>query len=146
MRQSLRLASLLLATVALAAGFAACSGTPRSANATRPYPAAKGQGDVLDIQVIRRGTEIELTNTSARALGPGTLWLNRRFAKPLPGMPVGERMTLDLYDFLDEHGRAFRGGGFFAKEPPQKLVLAQYELAEPADAKVLGLLVVGQSD
>lgn len=140
------LARGLLACV-LAAGLAGCAsgGKPQDA---REYPAALRQKAVLDIQVLRRGTRIELANTSSRAFGPSTLWLNRYFAKDIEGFAVGQTLDLDLEQFRDEHGDAFRAGGFFAAEPPKRIVMAQIQTRPPSgEAELFGLVVVrGEGD
>jgi len=116
------------------------------ANAT-PYPSHLRQGETLDIQVIREGTKIRLTNTTARPYGASRIWINRWFSHPLDGLEVGEEVTLSLYDFRDEFGDAFRGGGFFATEDPDAVVRAQLEMMEvdeegSLERRLLGLVVV----
>lgn len=106
------------------------------------YPAALPRADALDIQVIRRGTKIELTNTSARRFGESTMWLNQRYGLGIKGMEVGETVTLPLGDFLDEYSQKFRAGGFFATKRPEKVALA--ELA--TETEVVGLVVIGGRD
>lgn len=104
------------------------------------------RGPTLDIQVFRRQTEIELTNTTARSFGPSTLWLNARFSRPIDGFAVGQTLLLKLSDFKDEFGDSFRGGGFLATERPERLALAEIQ---PGDAKppaMLGLVVVGEEE
>lgn len=148
--------------------------------AGRTYPEDLRQEKVLDVQVFRRTTEIEFTNTTDRPLGPGTLWLNKRFSAPIgvigvgqkarvplngktddrdgaterneqgsavPTIAIGDTCTLELTDTHDEFGDTFRAGGFFAAEPPQRLVLVQVE--QPGDdgkPHMLGLIVVNSTD
>lgn len=102
------------------------------------YPAAGRRTETLDIHVIRRGTRIELTNTTARAFGPGTLWLNGYWGRRIDGLAVGQTLDLPLDEFRDEYGGAFRGGGFFAREKPDRIVLAELEHG----GVLLGLVVV----
>ena len=45
----------------------------------------------------------------------------------IEGLAVGETLELDLREFKDQFGSAFRAGGFFASERPQRLVLLQIE-------------------
>lgn len=109
----------------------------------RPYPANALQTETLDIQAFRRDKTIQFTNTTARVLPPGTLWLNARFSRPFPGAAVGENIELPLESFRDEFGDPFRPGGFFASEAPDRLVLAQLEGPPTADrTTMLGLIVV----
>lgn len=104
------------------------------------YPAELPRTGTLDIQVIRRGTEIQLTNTTARRFGESTLWLNERFGRRIDGLKVGEVLTLPLGGFLDEYSQKFRAGGFFATQDPDRLALAELETA----SEVVGLVVVGE--
>lgn len=132
----MRIASLLLVCVACALG--ACGGTPRIVPGP-VYPASAARTGTVDIQVIRRGSKIQLTNTTARAFGPATLWLNERYARPIDGLAVGQELTLPLGEFLDEFSQKFRAGGFFATQNPERLALAELE----TEGKVVGLIVVG---
>ena len=110
----------------------------------RPYPGSLAQQGNVNIQVVRQTTTVELTNTTARAYGPSTLWLNGRFSRPIEELKVGQTLTLSMKEFRDEHGDAFRHGGFFATETPDRLVLAQIETKD-AEGKpeLIGLVVVG---
>jgi len=113
----------------------------------RPFPQHLPQEEVLDIQVIRGPeTTITLTNTTARSFGPSTLWLNGRFGRPIEGFVPGETLTLDLYDFRDEFGEVFRGGGFFATKRPEQVVHAQLETLVDGESVLVGLVVVGQDE
>lgn len=133
----------ICACAMLAAGLAACSSAPKAVDYARAYPPALKQSETLDIQVFRREKRIELTNTTARAFGPSTLWLNAWFSRPIKGLAVGETLDLPLSEFRDENSEAFRGGGFFAAEAPEKLVLAQLETTGAEGKPVLfGLVVV----
>ncbi len=136
----------VLSTLTLALFLAACSGVPAPVPYARPYPAIK-QSQTLNIQVFRTTKHLELTNTSARAFGPSTLWLNARFSRPIDGLGVGQSLKLPLEEFRDEYSDVFRGGGFFSTEAPERLVLAQIETAS-ADAKadLVGLIVVKGED
>lgn len=138
-------AACLLPLLAL---LAACAAPPRIVEG-RAYPLEMARGPTLDIQVFRRTTEIELTNTTARAFGPSTLWLNARFSRQIGGLSVGERLRLPLRDFHDQWGDTFRSGGFFATELPETLALAEIETAGSgggAERVVLGLVVVGPQE
>jgi hypothetical protein len=106
------------------------------------YPAGATRTETIDVQVIRRGTRIEMTNTTARAFGPGTLWINGWYGREIPGLAVGESLNLRLRDFRDEFGDEFRAGGFFAKEAPDRIVLAELQI----EGRLLGLVVIDQKD
>lgn len=133
-----------------------CSTAPNPDLAGPAYPSALRQGRTLDVQVFRDGPEIRLTNTTARPLGPGRLWLNAWYSREIPAIGVGESVRYELNDFRDQYGAPFRGGGFFAARNPEALVLAQVEPAGAVEAgteggegagaeaaELLGLIVVG---
>lgn len=131
----------------LALGFSAgcASGGPRALVETRPYPRMR-QGETLDVQVYRRGTTIDITNSTASTLGPGTLWLNMWFAREFEALPPGARTRIHLSEFKDQYGEAFRAGGFWATEAPDRLALAQLELPPgEGPAQLIGLVVVGDA-
>lgn len=129
--------SLLLAVLVLGA----CAG-PRPIVQGPVYPRDLPRTRTLDIQVFRHETTIELTNTTARRFGPVRLWLNGRFARDLGGLDVGQTVEMPLASFRDEYSEAFRAGGFFATEKPDRLVLAEIETGQ----ELLGLIVVGETD
>ncbi|MEX2217474.1 MAG: hypothetical protein WD749_01835 [Phycisphaerales bacterium] len=132
----------LLPAVFAAALLAGCAA--QTIKEARPYPQGTPYGPSLDIQVFRRTTEIEFTNTTARPFGASILWLNGRFARPVAGLEVGQHVVLPLREFTDEYGESFRAGGFFATEAPDRLALAEIETVEPDGKTVmLGLVVVG---
>jgi len=136
---------LALATVALGLTnlLGGCRSAPTPVSYARAFPTDITQKEVLNIQVFRRTTTLEFTNTTAKAFGPSTLWLNMWYSRPIKGLAVGESVSLPLADFRDRYSAKFRGGGFFASEPPEKLVLAQIETARAdAPAELAGLIVV----
>jgi hypothetical protein len=122
-----------------------CQRAPRQVGYARPYPLALSREGMLDIHVIREGPQITLTNTTARAFGPSTLWLNNRYGYPLAGLAVGETVSLNLGRFADENSDRFRPGGFFATEAPDLLVVAELETISPhtEETELLGLIAVG---
>lgn len=124
--------SLLAATLSLAA----CSSAQRDAANVRIYPQQLPRGETLDVQVFRGGRTLSATNSTTRDFGPSTLWLNKRFGRAIDGWQPGQTLTLDLNEFYDEFGEQFRGGGFFARETPEDVVLVQLETG-PADARQL---------
>lgn len=122
---------------------AATSCTQQQARAPGPaYPAELPQQRTLDIQVLRDARVITLTNTTSADLPPGRLWLNKWFSRDMPkGLASGQSVSIDLGEFVDEFGEAFKGGGFFAITEPDDLVLAQYQVLEPQNV-MLGLIVI----
>jgi hypothetical protein len=126
----------LAASVALAAGCQ--SSNPEFAGPE--YPVDKSQTATLDIQVVRSETSITVTNTTARAYGKSRLWLNRWYSREIESFGVGETIELSLSSFQDQHGEAFRSGGFWATRKPQRVQQVQLETADG----LLGLVAVGK--
>ena len=91
------------------------------------YPRQMTQYGTLDIQVFRRSTTMEFTNTTPRAFGKSTLWINQRFSRPIAGIAVGETVEVPLEEFVDSNGDVFKAGGFFAGYIPDIIALAQLE-------------------
>ncbi len=148
--------------MAAALSLTACAARMDPSRASPPYPSALTQSRTLDVQVFRRANTIWLTNTTATPIGPGRLWLNAWYSRPVEMIGVGETLEMKLSSFYDRHGEPFRGGGgFFAARDPEAIVLAQIvqspaappTAAAEADAEsaegwapaqeLLGLVVVG---
>lgn len=110
------------------------------------YPFASQRVETLDIHAFREGTRLRLTNTTARSFGPGTLWLNGRYGYAIKGLDIGQTLRVPLGDFVDEQGRRFGAGGFFAAEPPELLALVELTIDGPTDEQPVkyGLIAVGQ--
>lgn len=146
-RHTVLSAGFLCALCALCASVASlpgCSSTPDTVEYAKAYPREVLRGRTLDIQVFRENQEIEFTNTTAHAYPAGTLWLNGRFSRPLDTLAVGQTIKLPLREFRDEYSEPFRAGGFFAKERPDRLVLAQLETTgSDGNPVMLGFVVVG---
>ncbi len=118
---------LLLCLAAALTSVGGCRGVNTPGPDAREYPEGMTQAAVADIQVRRDGPTLTLTNTTAHAFGPSTIWLNSRFFKKIESLGVGETLELDSRTFEDQYGDTFKGGGFFAWENPERLVLAQLE-------------------
>ena len=130
---------MLLTAAALLGG---CAGGAK-VDYGRGYPTDKAQSEVVDVQVIRRGTTLEMTNASSRDFGSSTMWVNKQFARPIDGLAIGQTITVDLRDFRNEFGERFRAGGFFATERSSALSLVQLE----TDDAMIGLIAVrGEPD
>ena len=94
------------------------------------YPEALSRSQTLDIHAFRSGTDLRLTNTTGWSFGPGVLWLNGRYGKEIDGLAVGQTLRVPLGDFIDEQGRRFGAGGFFAAERPELLALVEMTTTE----------------
>lgn len=106
------------------------------------YPITTRQSAVLNVQVFRDDTHITFTNTTAEPLPEGLLWINHAYSKPFPGLGIAQTATLNLYDFKDQYGEEFRGGGFFATQPPDRVVIIQLQAGE----KLLGLVTIAKDE
>ena len=136
----------LIAMACLTGTMGGCSSTPTPTGYERVYPENPNRVQTLDIQVFRETKHVKLTNTTATAFGPSTLWLNAWYSRPIDGFAVGETLRLPLSSFRDEHSYAFRGGGFFAVEAPERLALAELEVERDGESVYYRLVVVGGED
>ena len=125
---------------------AGCSSTPTPVDYARRYPERPNRGVTLDIQVFRGTKHVELTNTTALAFGASTLWLNGWYSRPIDGLAVGQTLRLPLREFRDEYSYAFRGGGFFATEKPERLSSVELETDSDEGRVFYRLIVVGGQD
>lgn len=132
-------ANAVLLAAALLIG--ACAGKPPEIVNGPAYPDVK-QSSVLNIQVIRDGKTITMTNTSSQTFTDARLWAIQWYSHPLPSWKPGETLTLDLSNFTDRYGNHMRAGGFWAVDNPEKLVLLQVEQGD----KLIGLIVVGSQE
>jgi hypothetical protein len=135
--------SMVAVALICACAAAACTSPRTRAAWARPYPEAPTLAGTADIQVIREGTRISMTNTTAREFGPSTVWINMQWSLPVEGFRAGQTLTLDLAEFRNEHHERFRAGGFFATERPDVIALTQVETPR-ADgrAEFVGLVTV----
>lgn len=110
------------------------------------YPEASQRVETLDIHAFRSGTRLQMTNTTGHSFGQGMLWLNGRYGYAIDGLDIGETIRVPLRQFVDEQGRRFGAGGFFAAEPPELLALVELtvEHAEGEQPTKYGLIAVGQ--
>ncbi|MCW5755811.1 MAG: hypothetical protein KIT54_01090 [Phycisphaeraceae bacterium] len=107
------------------------------------YPRAVQRAETLDIHAFREGTRLRLTNTTARSFGPGMVWLNGRYGFPIDGLEVGQTLRVPLERFVDEQGRRFGAGGFFAAERPELLALVEMTVEMEGQPVKYGLVAVG---
>ncbi len=111
----------------------------------RQFPPDLLQYEQLNIQARREGHEMTLTNTTAHRFEASTIWINQRFGHPVPSLDLGQRITLDMRDFVDEYSERFRGGGFFATQRPDDAMLVQLETQRDGEIVLLGLVSVGDT-
>lgn len=132
-----------VAILLLCAALAACAAPQTNAPWARPYPESPTLAGTADIQVVRDGTTISMTNTTARAFGPSTVWINMQWSLPIEGFKPGQTLTLDLAEFRNQHQEHFCAGGLFATERPDTVALTQIEEArEGGKTEMVGLVTV----
>lgn len=120
------------------------SAPPEPVAYARAFPAQLVQRETLDVHAFQRPTTLEFTNTTARAFGPTTVWINRWYSAPVDGIAVGQTISVPLKRFRDAESFAFRGGGFFASREPDTITQAQIEVTLPDGTReLLGLIVIG---
>jgi hypothetical protein len=112
--------------------------------ATRPYPHELHTTHVVDMQVFRRDTSIQIVNSTARSYSDFDLWINQRYVQHVDSMPAGSTIELSLWDFHDDFGDAFYAGGFFRsyEATPVRLV----EIQPGGDQKMVGLVTIRAED
>ena len=118
---------MLLAATHLLTGCALTERKVDIVDYARAYPQELERVESLDIQVLRAPQSVQLTNTSSRAFGACTLWLNAEFSRPVDAFAVGQTLELPLADFRNVYSEKFRAGGFFATLDPTPLVLVEIE-------------------
>lgn len=129
---------LLLICVGFASG---CNRKTYDPNwATRPYPQQLHQAATVDMQVFRRGEDLEVVNTTAHSYSNFEMWVNQRFVKHVDSLPAGKAITLSLWDFRDENGDAFNAGGFFRSYEPTSVRLVELQIAN--DQPLIGLIAI----
>jgi hypothetical protein len=116
-----------------------CHSAPQKIVEGERYPTKIERGPTLNIQVFRRATQLEFTNTTANSIPASRLWLNAWFSKEIEPLGVGQSVIIPLREFKDRYGESFRGGGFFATEIPERLALAEIQ----TEGKMTALVVVG---
>lgn len=118
----------IVAGLILSAGLlSSCAGGSGADAGEWPAYPGPAQAAVVDVQVFRDGPTLSFTNTSDRTLGPGLLWVNAAYSIEIGAVEPGANATIDLNSCRNEFGQPFRGGGFFATERPDEVVLAQVE-------------------
>ncbi len=102
---------------------------PAPRAATAAYPEDAPLGPDLDVVVVRERGQIRLVNREARSFGPGELWLNAQYVRPVQRIEIGTDNQLDLEAFRNGFEEPYPTGTFFRPEQNRRLVLA--ELYDP---------------
>lgn len=119
----------MLPLVALAM-LSGCAATTPVDRAARRYPTGADRGLTLPIQVVVDSRRVEFTNSTGTVFGPSVLWLNQWYSVEINGLAIGETISIPISRFIDEHGQQMRGGGFFASESPERVVLAELRTSD----------------
>ena len=82
-------------------------------------------------------------NSTAHSFGSSNLWINQQYTQPLPPIPAGSTLRVNLWDCYDDLGDQFNAGGFWRTDEPTQLVLAQLQLGD--EQPLVGLLVIGEN-
>ncbi len=102
-----------------------CASATHTQQSPRRYPAGAAQGETLPIQVVVDARLVVLTNSTGTVFGPSVLWLNQWYSVAIEGLAIGQTISIPIGWFIDEHGQQMRGGGFFATESPERIILAE---------------------
>jgi hypothetical protein len=108
--------------------------------ATRPYPANLHTTSTVDIQCFRRGTDLEIVNSTARSFSEFDVWINQRYTSRIASLPAGATQRISLWEFVDQHGQRFYAGGFFRSYPAEPVRLVEIQTAE--DQPMIGLIAI----
>lgn len=141
--------SCTTAAAIVASAFLAACNAPRVQTLDgRAYPGDVAQAEVLDVQLFQEPQSVRFTNTTARPLGPGWVWLNGWYSAPLERVEIGGSVEIPLRAFRDEFGQRPRAGGFWAARDAVDVVLAQVERTNSASGapELVGLVIVGDND
>ena len=123
--------------------FVGCQAPPPDiSKATEAYPRDLRSKEVLPIQVIRDEEYITIVNSTAVAYNNAIIWINQQYTQPLPPMPAGSMIRINLWDCYDAFGEKFNAGGFFRTDEPTLLVIVELQQAE--NQPLVGLLVIGE--
>jgi hypothetical protein len=110
------------------------------AKATRAYPFHLHSAEVVDIQLFRDDTDIEIVNSTATSYSDFDLWINQRYLKRVDSLQAGDHVRLSLYEFWDFWGQGISAGGPFRTLPPMPVRLAQIQTSP--DAPLIGLISI----
>lgn len=96
----------------------------------RRYPYDAPAGKVVDIQVFRDGSKIELVNMTANSYRDFDLWLNERYLRRIRTLPAGGTIRLSLFEFVDEYSEGLKAGGWLSTGHPDPIIKAEIEAPE----------------
>jgi len=141
-------AGILLPVLGLAIACAAvpgCGGRVYDpARATRPYPEKLSQGETIQAEVSRHGTELLIVNATPQSFSDFDVWVNQRYMHHVDSLKAGESLRINITDFFDAWGETPIPGGFFRTEQPTPVILVQFQLDHTRPLKGLVTVPVNQ--
>jgi hypothetical protein len=130
-----------LGLIASALALCSCSPTAYVPDlATRPYPLEHHTTKTADVQCFRRGTDLEIVNSTAQSYADFDLWINQRYTHRLSSLPAGATLRISLWEFFDQHGQRFYAGGLFRSYPSEPVRLV--EIQTGPDQPLIGLVAI----
>lgn len=120
--------------------------------ATRAYPHDLHTTAVADMQVFRRGTSIEIVNSTPHSYSDFDLWINQRYVRHVESLPAGSTLELSLWEFHDDFGDVFYAGGFFRSYEATPVRLVEIQPRQQGgergggDRKMIGLVSIRVED
>ena len=116
---------------------------PDITKATTSYPLALHTANAIPIQVVRDQEFITIVNSTATDFNNAVLWINQQYTQPLPPMPAGSTIRINLWHCYDALGEQFNAGGFWRTDEPTQLVMAELQSGE--FQPLVGLIVIGEN-
>ena len=110
------------------------------ARATRPYPEKLSQGETIQAEASRHGTELLLVNATPQSFSDFDVWVNQRYMHHVDSLKAGDSLRINITDFFDAWGETPIPGGFFRTEQPTPVILVQFQLDHTRPLK--GLVTV----
>ena len=108
------------------------------------YPQELHRAESIDMQVFRRGTTLEIVNSTPRTYRDFDLWINQRYVRHVEIWPAGELLKLSLWDFRDVRGEVINAGGFWRTKAPTPVRLVQIQLDD--ESPLIGLIAIRTAD
>ncbi len=112
--------------------------------ATRAYPEALVQSEVVQIQAVPKETTLQIINATATQYNNIDVWVNRRFVQHVDVLLPGQTIELQIDKFRDVWGQCPQPGGFWRTRAPTPLVLVQIQRSE--STTLVGLVTVVPED
>ncbi len=93
------------------------------------YPGKSEYGPDLDIVVVRKGSQISLTNRTARGYEGMQIWLNQQYVQQADAIVIGSNPGIHLATLINRHREPFPTGTFL--QPDLARAVISVELYDP---------------